>query len=222
MTRNSHSPHYCVISIGKVKRGLVIEVFCVGRNSWEIVDSMPSWFIITHDRMLECDGLFYSLLSHPIGMLVIGDYVTEGTYWRIESLPLNYGAEPRRLLTCQNSIYMVCRADAYCNHFVIWEYQAVSKSWKKLQDMPDHIREDINCISTSNWADCVGVGWHICFRSIGTLKVLTYNVREGLWSWLPEPSPLYDTLFARGIEFEPKLDYTQSLEYGIMQKSSPY
>ncbi|KAI5066668.1 hypothetical protein GOP47_0019292 [Adiantum capillus-veneris] len=99
---------FSVMVIGKAKRELLIEAYCFSRNSWEIVGSMPTCFIMKHDQMIECDGVFYSLLLNPFGMLVVGESTDNGMgIWRIQDLPVNYGKETHRLLACQNSIFMV-------------------------------------------------------------------------------------------------------------------
>lgn len=207
-----HSHDFTVVVIGKAKGELAIEAYSLSRNSWDIVGRMPTYFIIRHDQMIECNESFYSLLLTPIGMLVVGESNDEGTAcWRIQAIPANYGKETHRLLACRNTIFMVCPVDVHNDGFVIWQYLTNSRGWIKLCQMPEYILEDVKSMSGSNFVDCVGVGNFICFRALGTLRVLTYDLCNELWSWLPVPSLEYDTIFARGLQFEPRLDYTQFL-----------
>ncbi|MCO5578611.1 hypothetical protein L7F22_032455 [Adiantum nelumboides] len=201
---------FSVIVIGKAKTQLFIEAYCLKKNSWEIVGSIPTSLIMKHDQMIECNGVFYSLLLNPFGMLVVGESCNSGMVsWRIEEMPVNYGKENRRLLTCQDSIFMVCPVDVLNNGFIVWQYEAHTRSWIKMRDMPEYILEDVQSIALSNWVDCVGVGNFICFRALGTLRVLSYDIHNELWRWLPEPTALYDTVFTRGYQFVPRLDFTQ-------------
>ncbi|KAI5066669.1 hypothetical protein GOP47_0019293 [Adiantum capillus-veneris] len=202
--------YFSVMVIGKAKRELLIEAYCFSRNSWEIVGSMPTCFIMKHDQMIECDGVFYSLLLNPFGMLVVGESTENGMgIWRIQDLPVNGGEETRRLLACQNSIFLVCPVDELNKGLIVCRFESNSRCWIKMRNMPECILEDMKSIAHSNWVDCVGVGNFICFRALCTLRVLSYDICNELWSWLPEPSILYDTVFTRGHEFEPRLDFTQ-------------
>ena len=77
-----------------------------------------------------------------------------------------------------------------------------------MDPMPDVVSEDMKAISLSNWFDCVGVGKFICFRALSTQKVLTYDVCDGTWRWLPDLPYSFDTILIRGFQFEPRLEYS--------------
>lgn len=198
---------YTVLVIGNSKAGLVIEAYLASRNSWDVVGSLPSSFVIKHDQMLECNGLFYSLLLKPNGILVIGEEDEEGSNWRIQALPVVHQTTNPRLLACQNALFMVC--SIYDNlgfdSILIWRFRPDERDWIMLDNMPDTISGDVRAISFSNWVDCVGVGKFICFRALCSPKVLSYDLCDDTWSWLPDLPQSFDTVLTRGFQFEPRL-----------------
>ncbi|MCO5603883.1 hypothetical protein L7F22_058037 [Adiantum nelumboides] len=217
---------YIVVVIGEAKERLAIEAYCPIKNSWDIVGFMPVSFTLDDEHMMECNmmecnGVFYKLMLHPIGMLMIGE-CDDGMIWRFQAVPDVCEKKICRLLVCQNSIFLLCLTDANKNGFELWRYQTESESWFKLRDFPDcNMIIERRTLLPLEWIyDWAGVGDAFCFADFNNVQFLTYSLSSGLWTLLPAPSKAHVSHLSSALQFVPKLDYTHCLERGACKGSA--
>lgn len=192
-------------------------------KSWRTAGTLPNNLVINNDNVIFSKGFFYCLTSglNSDDRHVVAYNIKEGnaTIIAMPATDKNDHYWPR-LLSCRAGCDLLMvgaiEEDHLLKDLIIWDYNnSMSSCWREIGRIPASVCDEFRRSSCSNWFECIEVGDYICFRGHESTKVVTYNVAQGVWKWLPQCPPAYahykyDRLNSMALEPRPDMKVTST------------
>ena len=214
----------------------IVEIYDSREESWRIAGHLPKHVRIKcGSEIVFCGGFFYVSAvnrQHPRAEGVVGFSLQDGNSFFVPLPELPELADYREvrpcLFVCGSRLLMagfVVQPGLAKREVIIWEIQKMgavgsssSTAWKEITRIPPHLLKDFKTSLLSiKLLEFKGVGNYVCIRaSDADLQVLTYNLTDNSWNWLPTcpmiqyfqktRAKTYCPLVTEMYSFEPRLD----------------